>query len=331
MKKVSIGDSRGDVYFVYDGDCPICQTAARGLKIRKAVGNLHLIDARANKDNPVVKEVNEKGLNLDEGMVIKFNDVCYHGADALQIMALLGTNQGRFNRMNYLLFRSSVFAKICYPSMRGARNLAIRIKGVGKINNLIDKNISIFQPIFGKDWDRLPPVMHKHYANRPYCNDKSVVEGKLDVMCKWHLKPFLKLSGTVPAYNEKDVPVTVSFDSQTDSAAFCFNRVFHFDGKPFHFQTQMHQVNGNEVMEVMRYGICWHMFYGWDGEKVTLSHKGYSLRVFGINIALPITWLLGRGDAFEVPVDENSFDMSVSVTHPLFGKVYGYNGRFKVK
>ena len=113
MSKVTIDKNKGDVWFVYDGDCPICQIAARGLRIKKAVGELNLIDARSDKNNPIVMEINDKGLNLEEGMVIKFGGNFYHGADALQIMALLGTNQGWFNRLNYWLFRSSFSAKFC--------------------------------------------------------------------------------------------------------------------------------------------------------------------------------------------------------------------------
>jgi len=83
-------------------------------------------------------------------------------------------------------------------------------------------------------------------------------------------------------------------------------------------------------MERMNYGICWHSHYGWDGEKVTLRHKGYSWRVGGFNIPLPMTWLMGRGDATEWPIDEESFEMSATITHSLLGKVYEYKGRFRV-
>jgi predicted DCC family thiol-disulfide oxidoreductase YuxK len=126
----------GDVWFVYDGDCPICSVAARGLRIRKAVGSLNLVDARAETDHPILQEVRDRKLDLDQGMVIKFGDICYHGADALQVMALLGTGQGWFNRMNALLFRSKTLSQICYPPMRATRNLLIRLRGVDKIDNL---------------------------------------------------------------------------------------------------------------------------------------------------------------------------------------------------
>ena len=85
---------------------------------------------------PVMREIDACGLNLDEGMVIKFQDTCYHGADALHVMALLGTRHGWFNRMNAWLFRSKRISTLVYPFMRAARNLALRFKGVSKIGNL---------------------------------------------------------------------------------------------------------------------------------------------------------------------------------------------------
>jgi predicted DCC family thiol-disulfide oxidoreductase YuxK len=130
------GKVKGDVWFVYDGDCPICTTAAAALRIREAVGNLHLVNAREESSHPLMGKIKEKGLNLDEGMVIKFQDNYYHGADALHIMALLGTGQGWFNRMNAWLFRSKTLSAICYPPMRAARNFALRLKGIPQLRNL---------------------------------------------------------------------------------------------------------------------------------------------------------------------------------------------------
>lgn len=224
-----------------------------------------------------------------------------------------------------------MLARFSYPAMCAARNFAFKLKGVSKMNNLVDKEKPIFQLIFGDGWSKLPPVMLKHYANRPYSNDISTVEGHLDVMCKWYIQPLFCLLGTVPAYNEKNVSVTVNFTSQQNNSGFGFERVFYFKNrKPFHFRSCMYQVSGNEVMERMKYGICWHSSYSWDGKQVVLAHKGYSLRIFGINIPLPITWLIGRGDAYEIPIDDNTFGMCVNITHPLLGNIYEYKGQFKI-
>ena len=128
--------SKGDVWFVYDGDCPLCTTAAKALRIRQAVGTLHLVNAREDSSHPVMQEIQARRLNLDVGMVIKFQNTCYHGADALHVMALLGTGHGWFNRMNAWLFRSKTLSRLLYPSMREARNLFLRLTGVSKIDNL---------------------------------------------------------------------------------------------------------------------------------------------------------------------------------------------------
>jgi len=125
-----------EIWFVYDGDCPICTTAARAFKIREAAGTLLLLNAREEANHPLMQEINNRKLDLDEGMIIRMGDNYYHGADALHVMALLGTNQGWFNRMNVLLFRSKHMASLCYPSMRAGRNLLLKLKGVQKIQNL---------------------------------------------------------------------------------------------------------------------------------------------------------------------------------------------------
>ena len=40
---------------------------------------------------------------------------------------------------------------------------------------------TIFEPIFGDAWEELPPAIQKHYANRPYTDEKFTVTGHLDV------------------------------------------------------------------------------------------------------------------------------------------------------
>ncbi len=124
------------IWFVYDGECPICQTAAEAFRVREAVGTLHLVNARTEAEHPVMAEVNAARLDLDAGMVIKYGGRLYHGADALQLMALIGSKHGWLNRMNALLFRNKEVARFAYPFMRAARNLAIALKGAGKIKNL---------------------------------------------------------------------------------------------------------------------------------------------------------------------------------------------------
>ena len=124
------------IYFVYDGECPICQMGSSLYKLRQSVGKLQTVDARTEQDHPVMQEVNKAGLNLDEGMVIKYNNELFQGTEALHLMATLGANTGWFNKVNNTLYKSKTLAKLSYPFMRGARNFALKLKRAGKINNL---------------------------------------------------------------------------------------------------------------------------------------------------------------------------------------------------
>ena len=195
-------------------------------------------------------------------------------------------------------------------------------------------NEPIFKSIFDNSWEDLPPVIKKHYAICPYTNDKVTVEGHLDISCAKHIQflaPVFWLFGTIPPINEETVPVTVHFESKPNTREFCFNRIFHFKTrKPYEFRSRMVQVEDDEVIEVMRFGISWRLNYLWEEGKVMLRHKGYALKAFGQFIPLPITWVLGRGNAEEWAVDDDTFDMCATITNPLWGKIYEYKGRFTI-
>jgi len=129
-------ESDDTIWFVYDGECPICQMGASLYKVRKNFGKLITVDARTERDHWLVAKINSAGLDLDEGMVICFHDRLYHGNDALRVMAEMGSGQGIYNRFNELLFKSPTLARLLYPVIRGARNGLLRLRGVDKIRNL---------------------------------------------------------------------------------------------------------------------------------------------------------------------------------------------------
>ncbi len=324
------------VHFIYDRDCPVCTRTALALRIKKQFGKLHLINAReADSNHPLIREVNARGLDLDEGMVIIVDDHYYHGNEALKFMARHGKAQNAVMAFWKSLFWSDQISSLTYPWMRGTRNWMLHRKGAGRIDNLNLKSEPIFCSVFGESWNDLPPVLQKHYANRPYTDDELIVDGKLDIMCKGPIKllgPILKLMGQIPARNEKEVPVTVRFKSDPDSKAFHFLRIFSFrNHTPYKFNSRMQQIRDNEVVEIMSFGLGWKVCFLWDGEKIIMKHSGYALKLFGHLIPLPLNLLMGKGYAEEKAIDENTFEMMTHITHSWWGKVYEYKGRFKIR
>lgn len=321
------------VWFVYDGDCPICAAAAQALRVKQAVGELRLVNARDEKNHPIVVEVNQRNLDLDEGMVIKYRGELYHGRDALHFMALFGSNRGWFNRLNAILFRSKTMARLCYPTMREARNLLLRLKGVPKLRNLDGLNSAqpIFQAVFKQQFEQLPQVFKRHYAVRPYSHDVVAVHGSLNVRVSFFVGLLSRLFGVLVPYSGDNIPVTVRLLGGPHSGGFRFEREFRYpNNKIIRFSSCMERLKDNELVERMRLGFGWRLAYEWSGGKILLLHRGYVWRILGIDIPVPLEFVLGRGYAEEEALSDNEFRMQTYTRHPLFGHTFGYDGRFKV-
>ena len=119
------------IYIVYDGECPFCSRYVRLLRLRKALGEVELVNAR--NGGPIVDELLCAGLDLDEGMVLKIGEKLYHGADCINRLALLSTRSGIFNKFNRFVFANEMVSAILYPILRAGRNGVLRILGRSKI------------------------------------------------------------------------------------------------------------------------------------------------------------------------------------------------------
>jgi predicted DCC family thiol-disulfide oxidoreductase YuxK len=120
-------ESGGEISVVYDGECPFCSSYVTLYRIRERTKQVHLIDARSA--HPILDEVRRAGLDLDEGMAVKFNGRFYHGAAAMNILAILGSNGTLFNRLNSALFRHPHLARFLYPMLVRGRWIVLRLLG----------------------------------------------------------------------------------------------------------------------------------------------------------------------------------------------------------
>ena len=123
-----------DILLVYDRECPVCDAYCRMVRIRESVGALHLVNAR--DASGIMSEITAKGLDIDEGMVLKFGNTLYYGADAIHVLSLMSSRSGAFNRLTYWIFRSKRLSTILYPLFRFFRNLLLKLLRKSRINNL---------------------------------------------------------------------------------------------------------------------------------------------------------------------------------------------------
>lgn len=132
-------DEPADIIVVYDKECPACDYYCNLVGIRETVGRLVLVNARDGE--PIMDEITARGLDIDQGMVVKVGSELYYGPDAIHVLARMGTNSGFFNRLSYWTFRSKAMSRVLYPILKSLRNLLLKVLGRTKINNLnIDGN-----------------------------------------------------------------------------------------------------------------------------------------------------------------------------------------------
>ena len=127
-----------DIEVVYDKECPVCDFYCQRIDVQKSNGNLVLTDAR--DDSEIMGDITARGLDIDEGMVVRVGDKLYYGADAIHELALLSSGKGFVNAMSRLMFRSRRMSRLFYPVFRMGRNLLLKILGKTRINNLQQDN-----------------------------------------------------------------------------------------------------------------------------------------------------------------------------------------------
>jgi hypothetical protein len=76
-----------------------------------------------------------RGLDLDEGMVLKMGGRYYHGADCIHVLATLSTPSSAFNRINARIFSSPTLARTLYPVLRTGRNGVLALLGRSKLRD----------------------------------------------------------------------------------------------------------------------------------------------------------------------------------------------------
>lgn len=127
---------------VYDHECPFCKNYCQMVRIKNITEEMVLVDARQKSE--LMDKVTGAGLDIDQGMVLVLDDVMYYGSDAIHMLSLISSRSGLFNRFNYWLFSYKPISKILYPLLRTCRNLALKVLGKEKINNLQIRDNSYF-------------------------------------------------------------------------------------------------------------------------------------------------------------------------------------------
>ncbi|WP_321500761.1 DCC1-like thiol-disulfide oxidoreductase family protein [Breoghania sp.] len=117
----------GGIQILYDGQCPFCSAYVTMTRLRAAVGEVELIDARC--DHPLVREALAAGYDLDKGMLARYRGRDHFGADCVQLLSTLSSREGLANRMMSIMLGRRAMARCLYPVLRFGRNMTLRVLG----------------------------------------------------------------------------------------------------------------------------------------------------------------------------------------------------------
>ena len=195
---------------------------------------------------------------------------------------------------------------------------------------------SVFEKILGDSWDDLGGVIKQHYFLRPYSDDYICVSGVMSevyhsTIAKFFL-PFGMLFGAVVPYRGRNVPIDVHYSCSKGDANIYWDRVFKFsEENHYHFKSHMEHTKDNEVIEFVRFGVGMRLRVTAENGAIVFRDSGYIWRLFGRDLPIPVGLLFGKAYVEERPVDENNFEMKMTLEHPLFGVMFRYAGAFSLE
>lgn len=129
---MSADTQSSDVEVVYDKECPVCDFYCNAVGVTD--GELVRVDAR--EPGEAMDEITARGLDIDEGMVVRVDGEIFYGPDAIHELALRSNNKGILNRFASFVFRSRRMSRFFYPILKAMRNLLLKLLRKTRINNL---------------------------------------------------------------------------------------------------------------------------------------------------------------------------------------------------
>lgn len=185
---------------------------------------------------------------------------------------------------------------------------------------------SLMQRALGADWDKLPQALQAHYRF-----GTATDTGHMDIEYPRFMQVYLsvlRVFGALVNRSGRHVSTVVEKEVVGDRQ-YWRRTITYPDGKRISFNSFWVSAGGNQLIEFvnpilgLQMAVCIR--------EGALHYRGVRFVVKLGPLLLPIPeWLvLGRTSIVEIAVDETHFSMDFRLTHPLFGQVFRYSGKFE--
>ena len=185
---------------------------------------------------------------------------------------------------------------------------------------------SLMQCALGENWDKLPPALRAHY-----CFGKTIDRGCMDIEYPRFMQPYLtllRLFGALINRGGRQVPTVVE-KSVIRERQYWRRTITYPDGKVAYFNSFWVSAGGNQMIEFVNPLLGLQMAVHVEDDKLHYQGVRFVVKLGRLLLPIPEWMVLGHTTITEQAIDETHFSMDFRLTHPLFGQVFRYAGKFE--
>ena len=185
---------------------------------------------------------------------------------------------------------------------------------------------SLMQQALGADWDKLPAALQAHYRF-----GTTTDTGSMDIEYPRFMQPvwsILRLLGALVDRQGKSVTTIV--EKRVVGERQVWQRTITYpDGQIVRFDSFWVAAGNAEVIEFVNPVLGLQMAPYVVGEKLRYRGVSFIAKLGPVTIPIPEWLVLGHATIIEEALDDTHFAMDFRLTHPLFGELFRYSGKFE--
>lgn len=185
---------------------------------------------------------------------------------------------------------------------------------------------SLMQQALGADWDKLSPALQAHYRF-----GTTTDTGSMDIEYPRFMQPvwsILRLLGALVDRQGKSVTTIV--EKRVVGERQVWQRTITYpDGQIVRFDSFWVAAGNAEVIEFVNPVLGLQMAPYVVGEKLHYRGVRFVAKLGPVSIPIPEWLVLGHATIIEEALDDTHFAMDFRLTHPLFGQLFRYSGKFE--
>ncbi len=193
---------------------------------------------------------------------------------------------------------------------------------------------ALLRTALGTRWQHLHPDIRARFTLAPGETRQSF-SGTMSEINRstvgWIIARLIAFVRILPAVRAQDVPFEFNL-TPAPGAGWIKERLYHFHDGRFEFRSVMNIARNGELIEQFPYGLGMKIRLGAEGnngDTLTFRDDGYFLRLGALRLPLPRWLTVGRFTLAHQNIDREHFTVTISLDHPLFGRLFYQHGSFR--